>query len=207
MINSLDYQTLQRTAERRRSLYDLSADLPITTEELHGLLRDILRTTPSGFNSQTARLVLLSGAEHRQAWDVIQRCVQPLTEPAAFEKTVAKMDGFRRAAGTILFFEDGEILRDLEQRFPKFANNVPLFSAHTSAMHQYAAWTQLAALNIGANDVANNMGPAVGARALTMGGALLISAICEAAPSRERVPSIQPCSGSPQIERPIAKPM
>ncbi|NLD34485.1 MAG: nitroreductase family protein [Clostridiales bacterium] len=151
MINSLDYQTLQRTAERRRSLYDLSADLPITTEELHGLLRDILRTTPSGFNSQTARLVLLSGAEHRQAWDVIQRCVQPLTEPAAFEKTVAKMDGFRRAAGTILFFEDGEILRDLEQRFPKFANNVPLFSAHTSAMHQYAAWTQLAALNIGAN--------------------------------------------------------
>lgn len=37
------------------------------------------------------------------------------------------------------------------------------------------------ALNIGANDVANNMGPAVGAQALTMGGALLIAAICEAA--------------------------
>ena len=37
------------------------------------------------------------------------------------------------------------------------------------------------ALNIGANDVANNMGPAVGARALTMGGALLIAGICEAA--------------------------
>lgn len=37
------------------------------------------------------------------------------------------------------------------------------------------------ALNIGANDVANNMGPAVGSRALTMGGALVIAAICEAA--------------------------
>src|SRR5690606_18539219 len=37
------------------------------------------------------------------------------------------------------------------------------------------------ALNIGANDVANNMGPAVGAKALTMGGALAIAAICEAA--------------------------
>ncbi|WP_415183701.1 inorganic phosphate transporter [Phaeovulum sp.] len=35
------------------------------------------------------------------------------------------------------------------------------------------------ALNIGANDVANNMGPAVGAEALTMGGALIIAAICE----------------------------
>ncbi|UYQ71717.1 inorganic phosphate transporter [Pelagibacterium flavum] len=37
------------------------------------------------------------------------------------------------------------------------------------------------ALNIGANDVANNMGPAVGAKALTMTGALAIAAICEAA--------------------------
>lgn len=35
------------------------------------------------------------------------------------------------------------------------------------------------ALNIGANDVANNMGPAVGANALTMGGALIIAAIFE----------------------------
>ncbi len=33
------------------------------------------------------------------------------------------------------------------------------------------------AINIGANDVANNMGPAVGARALTMGGAIVIAAI------------------------------
>ena len=37
------------------------------------------------------------------------------------------------------------------------------------------------ALNIGANDVANNVGPAVGAKALTMGGALVIAAICESA--------------------------
>jgi len=37
------------------------------------------------------------------------------------------------------------------------------------------------ALNVGANDVANNMGPAVGSRALTMGSALAIAAVCEAA--------------------------
>lgn len=36
------------------------------------------------------------------------------------------------------------------------------------------------ALNVGANDVANNMGPAVGSRALTMVGALVIAAIFEA---------------------------
>ncbi len=37
------------------------------------------------------------------------------------------------------------------------------------------------AINIGANDVANNMGPAVGANALTMGGAIAIAAIAESA--------------------------
>lgn len=36
------------------------------------------------------------------------------------------------------------------------------------------------ALNIGANDVANNVGPAVGSRALTMVGALIVAAIFEA---------------------------
>ena len=37
------------------------------------------------------------------------------------------------------------------------------------------------ALNIGANDVANNMGPAVGGRVLTVMGAIVIAAVCESA--------------------------
>lgn len=44
-----------------------------------------------------------------------------------------------------------------------------------------AAFGAYMAINIGANDVANNMGPAVGANALTMGGAIVIAAICESA--------------------------
>ncbi|RXJ85044.1 inorganic phosphate transporter [Arcobacter cloacae] len=36
------------------------------------------------------------------------------------------------------------------------------------------------AMNIGANDVANNVGPAVGSKAITLGGAILIAAIFEA---------------------------
>lgn len=37
------------------------------------------------------------------------------------------------------------------------------------------------AINIGANDVANNVGPAVGSNALTLGAAIVLAAICEAA--------------------------
>ena len=44
-----------------------------------------------------------------------------------------------------------------------------------------AAFGAYMALNIGANDVANNMGPAVGANAMTMGVAIVIAAIFESA--------------------------
>ena len=58
------------------------------------------------------------------------------------------------------------------------------FSAATDARLVVVAAAAIGAymaLNIGANDVANNIGPAVGARALTMLGALAIAAVCEAA--------------------------
>ncbi|MFV0490249.1 MAG: inorganic phosphate transporter [Pseudorhodobacter sp.] len=44
-----------------------------------------------------------------------------------------------------------------------------------------AAFGAYMALNIGANDVANNMGPAVGANALSLGGAIAIAAVFETA--------------------------
>lgn len=44
-----------------------------------------------------------------------------------------------------------------------------------------AAFGAYMAMNIGANDVANNVGPAVGARVLTLGAALAIAAVFEAA--------------------------
>ena len=57
------------------------------------------------------------------------------------------------------------------------------FGDHQSSLIIVAAavFGAYMALNIGANDVANNMGPAVGANALTMGSAILIAAIGESA--------------------------
>jgi PiT family inorganic phosphate transporter len=53
--------------------------------------------------------------------------------------------------------------------------------AHVSYMLVIAAMIGgYMAINIGANDVANNVGPAVGSKALTLTGAILIAAICEA---------------------------
>ena len=54
-------------------------------------------------------------------------------------------------------------------------------SSNTAIVVIAAALGAYMALNIGANDVANNMGPAVGANALTMGGAIAIAVVFESA--------------------------
>ncbi|WP_238369786.1 inorganic phosphate transporter [Heliomarina baculiformis] len=54
-------------------------------------------------------------------------------------------------------------------------------SANSLAVIIASVFGAYLAINIGANDVANNMGPAVGARVITLGGALIIAAICESA--------------------------
>jgi len=68
-----------------------------------------------------------------------------------------------------------------------FVVAVLIYSSSTSGGVPNSIFLSIAALfgaymamNIGANDVANNVGPAVGSKALTMGGAIIIAAVFEA---------------------------
>ena len=61
-----------------------------------------------------------------------------------------------------------------------YANSIIGQSAHGSFLVLAALFGAYMAMNIGANDVANNVGPAVGSGALTIGGAILVASIFEA---------------------------
>jgi len=61
-----------------------------------------------------------------------------------------------------------------------YAGSIATHSTHGGFLVLAAIFGAYMAMNIGANDVANNVGPAVGAGALTIGGAIIIASIFEA---------------------------
>ena len=111
----------------------------------------ILLHTPSAFNSQSSRLVILFEEQHKQLWDITEIHLRQAVGDGDFTSTKQKLEGFRAAAGTILFYEDQEVIKSMQDKFELYADKFPIWAQQTSAMHQYAMWTELRTLDIGAN--------------------------------------------------------
>ena len=77
--------------------------------------------------------------------------LKPLTPAEAFPNTQSKLQGFATGAGTILFFEDTDIVKNLQDSFPLYADNFPVWSEQATGLTQANVWTALAQENIGAN--------------------------------------------------------
>ena len=147
-----DLQAFQTLAEARRSIYALNDQLPVDKEEVVKLVEHAILHTPSAFNSQSARLVVLFGEDHKKLWQITEDKLRAIVnDDEAFKSTKQKIDGFKAGAGTVLFYEDQAVVKGLQENFALYADRFPVWAEHTSAMHQYAIWNALASLNIGAN--------------------------------------------------------
>lgn len=57
--------------ERRRTYYSLSDASPIPNARIQSLVERATRHAPSAYNVQSARVVLLLGERHKQAWRIV----------------------------------------------------------------------------------------------------------------------------------------
>lgn len=135
----------------RRSQYALGRDLPISIEETDALIREAIRQSPSSFNSQSARALILFGDHSQQFWDLVKDALRAIVPAADFPKTEARIDSFAAGAGTVLFFEDQSVVESLQQKFALYADNFPIWSEQSSGMAQLAVWTALSDVGIGAS--------------------------------------------------------
>ncbi|MDN3448211.1 nitroreductase family protein [Psychrobacter sp. APC 3281] len=147
-----DLTTLQQLAEKRRSIYALSNQLPVANDEIVKIVEHAILHTPSSFNSQSTRIVVLFGDDHRKLWDMTEDTLREIvSDEEKFKSTKERVNGFRNGAGTVLFFEDQAVVRGMQEAAPLYADNFPIWASQTSAMHQYVIWTALASIDVGAN--------------------------------------------------------
>ncbi|MDL2291731.1 nitroreductase family protein, partial [Bacteroides sp. OttesenSCG-928-F21] len=78
--------------KHRRSFYAISNHSPISTEEIERIINDVMLHVPSAFNSQSARVVLLIGKEHRKLWSIVKETLRKKMAGRPFEETEAKID-------------------------------------------------------------------------------------------------------------------
>lgn len=143
--------SLQQAFDARRTIYALGNELPVEPQAIVNIAERVLLHTPSSFNSQSSRLIVLFGKPHSQLWDIIEAKLRQKVGNADFSNSKKKMDSFRAAAGTVLFFEDNDVVKSLQDKFPLYAHHFPTWAQQTSAMHQYAFWTELRTLEVGAS--------------------------------------------------------
>ena len=142
---------LSQLLTKRRSVYALNRELPLPPQEIVAMIEHALRHAPSAFHSQSTRLQVLFGAEHEKLWDMTADALRAVVPAEQFAPTAEKIAAFRAAAGTILFFEDREVIKGLQERFPAYADTFPGSADQGGAMLQFALWTLFAEAGIGAN--------------------------------------------------------
>lgn len=137
--------------KQRRTIYAIGKNVDLTPANIESLIKEAVNHSPSAFNSQTSRIVTLFGESHLQFWNIVRETLRKIVPEAAFEATNKKLDSFSAGYGTVLFYEDQDVVKSLQEQFALYADNFPVWSEHSSAIAQFAVWTVLSEYNIGAS--------------------------------------------------------
>ena len=136
---------------KRRSQYALGRNVTQSKDELTALIQEAVRQAPSSFNSQSSRAVILHGDESVAFWEIVKDELRKIVPAEAFAGTEAKINSFAAGTGTVLFYEDQDVVKGLQEQFPLYADNFPIWSEHSTGIAQYAVWVALSEAGVGAS--------------------------------------------------------
>lgn len=144
--------------KNRRTIYALGRNTEVSNEEIAEVIKEAIRQSPSAFNSQTTRAVILFDDEVTKFWNelVFTDLAATMKEQGVPEEAVAgtkeKLASFGAAKGTVLFFEDQAVVKGLQEQFALYADNFPVWSEQVSGITAVNTWTALSAeLGFGGN--------------------------------------------------------
>ena len=137
---------------KRRTIYAIGKNIEQSPERLTDLIQTAIKQSPSAFNSQSSLAVILFNTEHEKFWGIVADKLKSYAkDEASAAKTTAKMASFAAGVGTVLFFEDQTVVQALQEQFPSYADNFPVWAEHSTAIAQFATWTALHTEGLGAS--------------------------------------------------------
>ena len=137
--------------KKRRSYYAIGEEEIVPVERIEELVKEAVKYVPSAFNSQSARVVILFGENHKKLWDITEETLRKIVPEGQFASTEKKMAGFRSGYGTVLFFEDDTVIRSMQKEFELYKDNFPVWANQSNGMLQFAVWTALELEGLGAS--------------------------------------------------------
>lgn len=145
------YNEFLKSIQKRRSYYDISKKSPIKDDELQNIIQNAVKHTPSAFNSQTSRVILLLGNEHDALWDITKNELKKIVPADSFSSTEQRINSFKNGYGSVLFFEEQDTIKSLQEQFAIYKDNFPVWSLQSSGMLQLVVWTALEEAGFGAS--------------------------------------------------------
>lgn len=143
--------TFTDTLKNRRSIYHLGRNVSLSNEELTTLIKEAIKESPTAFNAQSTRAVILFGDAHEKLWEITEEALRPLTPAEAFPNTQNKLAGFKSGYGTVLFFKDTDVVKGLQEQFELYADNFPDWSEQSNGIATANTWVALVDKGLGAN--------------------------------------------------------
>ncbi|EME3594821.1 nitroreductase family protein [Enterococcus faecium] len=143
--------TFTATLKNRRSIYHLGRNVSLSNEELTTLIKEAIKESPTAFNAQSTRAVILFGDAHEKLWEITEEALRPLTPAEAFPNTQNKLAGFKNGYGTVLFFKDTDVVKGLQEQFELYADNFPDWSEQSNGIATANTWVALVDKGLGAN--------------------------------------------------------
>ncbi len=102
------------------------------------MIAHAVKHVPSSFNSQSATNCSWSNDNNNKFWDNTKAILKEVMgENRDFEPTEQKIDNFKHSYGTILFYEDQDVVSGLQEQMPT-----------TMIILQYGANLQVPCINL-----------------------------------------------------------
>ncbi|KAH6698291.1 Nitroreductase-like protein [Leptodontidium sp. MPI-SDFR-AT-0119] len=135
----------------RRTCYSISPKSPISDERILEIAREVIKHTPSSFNCQSTRFVILLQHQHVRFWEIAKECFKSTLSAVMYSEYEKKLSGRQDGYGTILLFEDSATIREFQSKFPRFKYHLEDFSEANNAIQAVNLWTALHLEGFGCN--------------------------------------------------------